>query len=219
MVHEVQPVTSGHRLVLTYNLVDTSKSSTLPQAANLGWSHLRLLQVLQHWKQSPLSFADEGAKYLCWASSHQYTDTSLQLSSFKGADRQVVTQADRVSRECGFNVFLATVERMLSGGCEEMGYGGLRNYNHSIVDIVDDEWHLRRVADLTGRQLTTGVAISESSLIQTVIFDGEGPDDEEGEGYTGNEGCNHTSWYRKAASVPPVYSLQDRLADNLRSWS
>ncbi|TVY13045.1 hypothetical protein LARI1_G009289 [Lachnellula arida] len=106
VTHEVKPVLSGRRLVLTYNLVhQTLGPKELGANTNAAMSKLRLL--LPAWIKG-LEEDDTFPTTQAFLFEHQYTDASLCYDGLKGHDRQVASYLREACNELGFVFTLLT---------------------------------------------------------------------------------------------------------------
>lgn len=199
MIHEVQPITSGQRVVLTYNVINDAQSMPLPSATSLGDSSSQLQQVLRQWGHEG-AWDDEGnpIDFLCHYLNHEYIESSISLSRLAGKDLQTVTRAAQVAEQTDFSVYLATFEHERSGGCDEDSYG----HDFLDEDDVEETWMLQKFVDLKGNYIASSVPISEHQMVDPKALDEEDPDDEDYEGWTGNEGAYSTLWYRRTVCRP-----------------
>jgi len=62
---------------------------------------------------------------------------------------------------------------------------------------------LQKVVALDGTEVARDIFISKWEMLDPGIFDDRELDDEEYEGWTGNEGATTTHWYR--SSVSPLH--------------
>lgn len=79
---------------------------------------------------------------------------------------------------------------------------------HEIIDECDKSLKLKRIVDFAGRVVGTEFDVDEDNIIQDEPFKDREPDEEDFEGYTGNEGGSTTHWYRNTVSlgfVNPMY--------------
>ena len=197
--HEVQKVTSGYRLVLTYNLVQTG--SSIPQKAPDSDSNKRLLQSLQVYNQGILANLANFPNYLAYSLEHTYSQAGLKLSSLKGKDFARVQNMVSACAKLGFETYLALKEKCI----------------HKDEDYGDDEFSREEgfnyVLDMEGRvQETIPDYDSNNVLDDGNATDDEEPDEEEHEGYTGNEGTPSHYWYRTSMLlvVPPSRKIDFR---------
>lgn len=84
-VHEVLPVTSGHRLVLVYNLV-RRRPGPVPEPADHAAQEERVAALLRVWAASPRSPDADTPEKLVWPLEHAYTPAELGFQALKGAD-------------------------------------------------------------------------------------------------------------------------------------
>lgn len=197
VLHEVKPVSSGYRVVLTFNLVQAKPTSSYRLAASNDQA-AGLWSALSRWHE----YGDP--PYLVWPLEHEYTDMSLELDRLKGNDtiqvQGVITWAEGVKAIC----YLASVEKEITGSVEDNPYG--YSNTHDIIDEIDSSLKLTRVVTMDGIQKFTDLPIEEDDFLDAFedVFDDE-PDDEEFGGYTGNEGAETTHWYRKTVSSHQIY--------------
>ena len=201
--HEVEPVRSGYRCCLVYNLrLDTGDPGKLnlpldAQARTL----LAPLEKLLSGRQGKLS-----AVLL----EHGYTEANLSIRNLKGHDQSRARALFAAAEEAGAIAHLALVTFHQMGELQD-GYSyGRGRYGHENEDPEDGEMgeiyeedlsaeHWRNAGDhrvaLGSYRLDPDDVISKENL-------GEGdPDEKEAEGFTGNAGCTMDHWYRRAAIV------------------
>ena len=140
--HTVRPVTSGHRLVLTYNLIQSIGGP--PQlASRLNDDQTKLKQMLALWTHTLQHESNDAPKFLASMLDHKYTDANLRLDHLKGKDAFLARYLQAACQDQGFHFFLANLEHTQTGGCEDTydpydHYGGRRGYNWNNDDDNDD---------------------------------------------------------------------------------
>lgn len=202
VTHEVLPVTSGYRWVLTYNLaIDTS---VVPPSAALLRSNIHSLRhTLRRWLQD--QSASEKHQALYHVLDHEYTQANIRLSSLKPRDLAQVRALQEASNSVPFEIFLALLEKEESGGveqdyshvrgCGRSRYGGYYDDDeyeededegyHHITDVYDQRYTIKTLVDFEGRVVTENVSFETDDLLQEDCFDDiEG--EEEYEGFMGN---------------------------------
>lgn len=232
MTHEVKPVTSGRRLVLTYNLVYTTLGAPKPEITSPGTITL-LREILSIWLQKYQQDASNISCLKAWLFDHHYTNASLSYGALKGRDRTVAAHLRAVAGELRFHLYLANLDMEVHGGCDEGeyydpfeeyddeeededededddGYTVDRNSKatHPIVDEVDRDVWLSKVVDLDGREIMTDIAFDEENFIQEEPLKDEEPDEEDFSGFTGNEGVSATHFYHRTVRAFKVLSLR-----------
>ena len=195
------PVTSGYRLVLTYNLISHGEPQS---AAVLGDDHAKLCRLLASWARSN----EEAPEKMAYLLDHQYTETGLRLNRLKGSDLRKAEFLKKACDEQDYCVFLAQLELSREGACDEpedgYGYGYGSSYNgdyHEHFDDIETELRLLKVFEMDGKEIATNVDLDEEDLVQEDPFKDEKPDDEDFSGYTGNEGVTSTHFYRRTCIV------------------
>lgn len=198
--HEVLPVTSGYRFVLTYNLA-IDQAAMLPSAtALLREQSQGLRQALELWSHEiNLGRVDAGPLY--HVLDHKYTEANISLKALKTTDQARIKCLQTLCSELGFDLFLTTLEKMEVGTAEGdygyRGYGSYRDYHdeedddeedsdsgghHDIEDILDTEYASKFIFDLAGNKIVSSVEIDQDDILQQDVF-GDEPDKEEYEGY------------------------------------
>ncbi|KAF6809483.1 2og-fe oxygenase superfamily protein, partial [Colletotrichum sojae] len=141
--HEVLPVTSGYRVVLTYNLaVDPA---TPRPSASVGTADCqRLRHTLQRWLSRGVAGENDRMDHVYYRLDHEYTEANISLTALKSRDFSLVQKLGDLSAELEFDVFLAAFERMEmgppeweydpddSGGDDGEGW-------HEIEDVLQQE--------------------------------------------------------------------------------
>jgi cobalamin biosynthesis protein CobT len=221
----VTPVTSGYRLVLTYNLT-VDPQSILPSAETGKHAPQELHNLLQQWR----STLQRGG-YLIHLLDHEYTEQSLRLRSLKGRDLNVSRALIEAGNATGFVCSLASCKSEMTYAVDESryfddgyAYGEEDSDTGSVEsedtdedkngkaeksgedkqsfekDVINDSVVLERIVDLNGELLAKNILVGTSDFLVDNLFD-RTPDDEEESGYTGNEGATATQWYRDTVSL------------------
>ncbi|TKA54697.1 hypothetical protein B0A49_12854 [Cryomyces minteri] len=132
VMHQIKPVTAVYRFVRTYNLVRVSPGVGY-SLATLDDLSLKLKDVLRSWHRSAVH-TDYAPRKLIYILEHEYSDASLQYDQLKGKDQLCANHLKNVGAEMGFDVFLASLEREVTGGFEEDSpYGGHGDF-HEILE-------------------------------------------------------------------------------------
>ena len=192
MTHEVKSISKGHRLVITYNVINTQPATVaLPSAEILTQSDRDFAHIPRRWN----THYDDTPNFLCHFLEHKYTEESLRLSRLVGKDQAIVTQAARVTERTNHAVlYLATFEHMRSGPCDD------DDPNADIEDVFQSHTKLKKLVRLNGSEVAKDVDIDETDMVMQMAFEEQEPDDENFQGHTGNAGAEKTLWYRKAVS-------------------
>jgi hypothetical protein len=196
VTHEVKPVLSGRRLVLTYNLIHTTlQVYELTSGANKG---ILKLKTLFTWWKDNLKRGASISKALAYVLEHQYTAASLAFDGLKGHDQQVVAHIRELCEKERIYLYLANMDVTIVGGCDEDASDGGRY--HPIIQDTDRSVTLKRVVQLDGVEVANDLDLDESLFVQNKPFDGQKPDKEEYSGFTGNEGVSATHFYHRTVS-------------------
>ncbi|RYP35809.1 hypothetical protein DL767_003664 [Monosporascus sp. MG133] len=182
VTHEITQVTSGYRLVLTYNIIQTGGPSK--SAGSLAKQHKQLQNAILEWKVKY-----NNTKRLFYCLEHQYTQSSLSLENLKGRDHAVCHSLYNLCLENGLYLLFV----YLTYSKEEEGYYGGEN-SLTISSIHGCE------GSLIAEDLDVG---PEEVIGNNPYKDGHSRDpDSESEGeYTGNEGMPNTLRYHDTAAM------------------
>ena len=186
--HTVEPVVSGYRLVLTYNIVYSTSDASLRVSLLDDHKH-NLIRVLAAWKKC------WGAEKLIYMLEHAYSEANISLDLLKGKDKARIRY-----------LFPRSFEHTVMGGAEEeeedrYGYGSFnRGGIHEIIDVCDEDWKLTKVFTPNGKHIAGNIEVDQDEILQEGVFGGE-PDDEDYEGWTGNEGATATHIYRRTCAM------------------
>ena len=207
-VHEVLPVTEGHRLTLAYNLVRAGKGR-LPKPPDYEEQQAGLAALLRGWRdRGPQPDGDVPEK-LVYPLDHAYTPAELGFAALKGADAAaagVLAAAARQAR-CDLHLALLTVEE--SGAAEYADSYGSRRGRWDQEDAFEAGEVFDRTVTLSdwrrpdGREAVLGpIPVGEEEeLSPPDACDDLAPDEEHFHEATGNEGASFERTYKRAALV------------------
>ena len=197
--HAVKPVISGHRLVLTYNLIRRDAiHKTIQKPSALYDTAKNIQSAIAKWS---LACGDECRdSRMLYMLEHDYSEANFGLANLKGKDQlraRHLTEAAKGNDVC---VYLAHFEHTKSGGCDD-GDDYYDNKDiHEIMDEYDSDWKIRTLFTPEGDAIARDMELNEEEFLGEVKFP-DGPDDEEYEGWTGNEGANTTHFYSRSCIV------------------
>jgi len=210
--HELKPVTKGFRLALIYNLImkqegqDDQAQSQLPSADFLTGEMIKLQKL--GWKSANICHR--------YVMKHKYTPTNLSLANMKGRDRLVVDLLRSVQDENGhplYSLSLVLLTRHQSG---QAAFDHFRRYDdsedekgsHVMEEVYEDSTNIDYWIGPDGTKIRNwkNLSIFENSLLidgdmDDMFDENESPDEEEYEGYTGNEGPTLDYWYYRSAVI------------------
>lgn len=210
--HEVEPVRSGYRCCLVYNLrLDEGD----PGKLNLSLTDQArdLLPGLEKLKE------ERSGQLSAILLEHSYTEANFSLLRLKGHDQARAQALLAAAAEAGMDAHLALVTFHQMGELEDgYSYGRRRRYydddddpgpdEGTMGEIYEESLTIEHWRDARNRRAQLGCyRITPDDLIASEAF-GEGePDEKEAEGFTGNAGCTMDYWYRRAAIV--LWSKED----------
>lgn len=213
-VHEVRPLGSGYRVVLTYNLrlagdsaapTPAVPASALIEAADLVERHFAEPADVAPWRHH--AEPGEPPDRLIYLLDHEYTERGMTWSRLKGDDAVRAGVLRSVADELDLEVVPALAEV------------------HEVWDCIEDDWRYRRtrrqesddgyelndlidsdvLLHLPGRASSRGISLDaeagEHELCESTPSVKLEPYQSEFEGYTGNAGNTIDRWYRRGALV------------------
>lgn len=222
--HEIKPVKSGYRVVLTYNLLRRAGAAL---AAATG-ADPELVGALARGLDEHFSASDAPDR-LVYLLDHEYTAASLDWTRLKGPDSARATALRAAADRSGCESALGLVELHEIWNAFEPEPTWRRGYRWSNGDRWSDdgedgedgdEWSGGRsiaddyeVDDLIDSDVTleswkptgsgtlerTGLPLGEDELCASTATDELSPYASEYEGYMGNYGNTLDRWYRRAA--------------------
>jgi hypothetical protein len=226
--HEVQPVTSGYRIALTYHLFCEGP-------ARLVAGHLpavdRLAACVQAHFSTPLPHrwekTAEVPDRLVYLLDHEYSEKSLAWGRLKNADRLRADALRQVAERLDCEVYLALADIHECWSCDEDEEWGDRRRDwydedleededeedgadqeqdedeaYGLLDLIDSGVELRHWVDHKGK-LVKGMQADpgDEEICSTVASTELEPFRSEHEGYMGNYGNTVDRWYHRAAVV------------------
>ncbi len=207
-VHEVLPVTEGHRLTLAYNLVRAGKGRS-PKPPDYEEQQGSVATLLQAWRDSRTRPDDDVPEKLVYPLDHAYTPAELGFTALKGADAAAagVLAAAAQQAHCDLHLALLTVEE--SGAAEHTDSYGSRR---SRWDQGEDAFEAGEVSDRSvelsewrradGKEaVLDAIPVEEDELSPPDACDDLTPDEEHFHEATGNEGASFERTYKRAALV------------------
>ena len=201
-VHEVRPVTAGHRIVLVYNLTLRGSGTSPPTAPDFGSQEERIGALLADWEA-----ASAAGDKLVWLLEHDYSEAGLSFDALKNTDAAVGGVLARAARRAQHTLVAAILRIEEFGHADESG--GYPGWDDD--DDSDMEWEMDEVFSST--QVLDGWAgpdgtrpdygelpLLPGELLPAGALDGAQPDDQHAT-VTGNEGVELSRSYRRAALV------------------
>ncbi|KAK3253221.1 hypothetical protein CYMTET_37511, partial [Cymbomonas tetramitiformis] len=95
--HELQPVTSGHRLTLLYNLIRTTYGPA-PAPTNSSVKDA-LLEAAEYWERDRISWIPECPQKLFIPLEHKCTEADLSFLGLTGRDRAMADVLRSIGRD------------------------------------------------------------------------------------------------------------------------
>lgn len=177
VLHEVRPVESGFRVVLTYNLIYTG-TTQIPNLANFELEKFMLKNALLRWRIASLT-SEDMPSCLAYPLEHNYSEANLNSDRLKGKDKARAVCMAQLAEELGFTCVLAIVERTtMTQGDEE----------------TSDTVQLAHVVSFDGQVVLQRAEVDQEIFMTDEHWDRE-PDSTD-KHFTGNAGVEKTYWYK-----------------------
>jgi predicted 2-oxoglutarate/Fe(II)-dependent dioxygenase YbiX len=208
-VHEVQKVTAGCRLALSFNLVRRDARRP-PGPPDHTAERDTLAAMLEGWR---LGLADPGdadlPEKLVYPLQHAYTPAALGFADLKGPDAAAAGVVAAAARAAHYDLHLALLTVEESGSAE---YSDRYDWRAGRGRHVEDEFEVGEVFDrivtLSGWQRPEGgaaalgaMSVAEEELSPPDAFASLDPEEQHFTEATGNEGASFERTYRRAALV------------------
>ncbi len=198
-LHSVEPVKSGCRIVLTYNLALKSRKATLAKKPKT--ESEMLSQAMKLW------FQTKPNKPLIFALDHQYTEHGLQLDLLKGADRQLVELVQASAKNCDCKQYFTQVTYhacydAMDDDLYRSRRSGQSSKPRNLGEVIVDEVHGEPWFDLDGnKQDFPSILLDHHAIVSNAEYETWEMSKENYEGYTGNSGATLDRWYHRSAIV------------------
>ncbi|PLW11330.1 hypothetical protein PCANC_19359 [Puccinia coronata f. sp. avenae] len=211
-MHEVLPVQSGYRCVLTYNLA-VKPGLTRPTATAPEYQNANIRKTLEIWLNELKSRQVESHLYCPF--EHEYTEAAMSIGALKTNDLARAKVMQDLTSELPFDVFLALLQKE-DQGSEEDGpnynrYKRSRNSlydspktgggTHAMSKITRTSYAVKSLQALDGTLIAERFDFDMNSCLEKDPFLDLTVTDEHHEPYMGNWGPSSTYWYRRATLV------------------
>ncbi len=197
--HEIEPVTSGYRVSLIYNLrlAGRKRQPSAPRnSANVDQAATLLTKLL----------ADGSHDKIAIPLIHEYSEAGLRPDMLKGVDRSRVDVLARAAEQLDYQLYLALLTHHQSGSVEyDWDYGGrwssFDEDDAEMDEVFDESMTLSYWVDAQGNEKEFGEMTldAEEILDDTDLHDT--PFRQEVHEATGNEGVTMERWYRHGVIV------------------
>ena len=193
-LHEVRPVTAGHRVSLVFNLVldSAGRGPGAPDYSHLAAPVARCLAASR----------DEGeASKIVWILDHEYSEEGLSFHTLKNTDAVLAKvlgeAADRA--DCELHAAVLKIEEY---GTPDFEWGWDDDPDAVMGEVFDRWLVLDAWAGRDGGRPSLGeIRVDDGELLPFGALDDAEPDERRLEDSTGNEGPTLEHVYRRAALV------------------
>ena len=186
--HEVSPITSGYRLVFTYNICLKGKRKLAP--FDFSMQQAALSEVITNWNKN---LKEEEDKKLIISLDHQYSADGFSLDALKGIDRSRADSLLQSAQQAGCKAYLCLLE----------DYEMYQAWDEDELDeLIENYSSINQLIDINGKPMNIDISrFDEDSILRSPEQDGQAAIEAEYEGYTGNYGNTLSRWYRHAAVI------------------
>jgi len=204
-VHEIRPVTAGHRIVLVYHLVVRGAAAAVLRAApDFGAQEQQIADQLRNWEETSAA----GDK-LVWLLEHQYSEAGLSFDVLKTGDAALGSVLARAVQRVNHALYAAILSIDESGTVADSGdfpdWDDPEDYDWDDEDWDDEQIDSTRelfglVAPDGSRPDYGALPLLAGKLLPSGALDGAEPDHEDSR-VTGNEGVQLSRSFRRAVLV------------------
>jgi hypothetical protein len=183
--HEIKPIMSGYRLVLTFNLVQ-DQMAPKQTAAALDANALYFEKLLRIWRNE-FDYCD----YFIYPLAHKYTASSLSLKNMKGRDAAKCRYLEQLCPKNDVYWFLAHMTKEKQD-----------DYYEEEDDT--DDLNISEPVTPQGKYMSLGPFYTDESQILADMedfYDDRHPDSEDEGEYTGNENMPATFRYHDTVAI------------------
>lgn len=201
-VHSTQPVRTGHRVSLVYNLVVEPGSGSIPSTSPDNSPQAReAVRILSAWAAT-----EERPRKLVWLLEHDYSEAGLGVESLKGIDASIArTLAWAVkSSECALHLAILRIEEEGTPDYEILyDWGDEPDESAPIVEVDWGTYSLRGWVDCKGTANANlpEIPLNRGEALPSGALDDVEPDEQHLMEATGNSGVSMERSYRRAALV------------------
>ncbi|RYP65001.1 hypothetical protein DL771_008498 [Monosporascus sp. 5C6A] len=183
VTHEIKEITSGYRLVLTYNIIQEDGYKTSAGYFLRQQTHLQSL--IARWRSEFPS-----TKRLVYRLEHKYSQQSLSLQHMKGRDKPLVHSLYDLCVKNGFYLLLANMTKREKEG----------DY-WSVSGEDENSLQLEYLCSCDGVQVATFFDIHIRDILGKNPYANRRPDSEDEGQFTGNESQPVECRYHDSAAV------------------
>ncbi|CAF9908337.1 hypothetical protein IMSHALPRED_006643 [Imshaugia aleurites] len=182
--YSVEPVSSGYRLVLMYNLIhQTGDIKAARPLSVLNDNRDAIDSALNAWK-TRLCDGETATDVLVHLFECEYLQGKLGLQALEGSDQVQSLRLHEACQEYGFSTFLGQLKHTV----RQTGY------EEEDEEDQDQDWTLVKLFTLEGVCIAENLDVEQGSVVQIEPFGNESPDDEQ---------CD--DWYEEGAAITKTY--------------
>ena len=209
-VHEISPVTEGHRVCLVYNLVLDADAAgeTVPLAPDYADYVEPLASLLADWDPG----APGAPEKIVWVLEYDYSEAGLSFAALKHVDASIGRLLrDAAERSgCPLHAAVVHVEEEGIAECDDSDFGGWADWRESWSDEMGERidarcWLDGWMSPDGNRPRYGAVELQAGELMPPGALEDMEPDEKRIHEATGNEGATVEHVYHCAALVvrPP----------------
>ena len=207
-VHEVEPVTSGCRLTLVYNLRRLGTDRT-PIPPDYSSETDEAEQLLKEWIQGKELPDCDSPEKIVYPLEHAYTPAEFSFDSLKGADAAVASVLTRAAEKAGCDLHLVLLTMQESGSATYIGsYRSRWGDDEDDGDSFEEDEVMDRTLFLSdwhhpeGKSFEVGrLPFDETELCSENTLEDFTEVEKSFHEATGNEGASFERSYRSVALV------------------
>lgn len=205
-LHEVQPITSGYRICLVYNLIQVNSTNTMSSPSFLD-QESQITELFNVWKKEELMFPK------AIVLEHEYTPTNFSRQALKLHDIPRVEVLLAAAERAEYIAMLGLVTHYQTGQVEDYDYSYSNRYGYSnnkdldSVEMGEIFEEYTEISLLPYNNIPTlgTIRVDENSIEEQILTDkdflGGDPSESDIDDYTGNHSMTISYWYHYGAVV------------------
>lgn len=198
--HCLEPITSGHRLALIYNLVRKDRGA-LPRVAVNDAEHAALVDLLKAEGALLDDLECDHPVKRVYPLAHRYLAPELSFAALKNEDRAAAALLRQAAQAAGWTVHLAILNIEQSGGADVL-YHRRGDDEFTVGEIDQESRYLTQwVAPKGAPHFAAPLVLEEGELCPADALADAEPDELEYSEASGNEGASFARAWRRAALV------------------
>jgi predicted 2-oxoglutarate/Fe(II)-dependent dioxygenase YbiX len=212
-IHEVKPLTSGYRVVLTFNLI-LEREINLPNSYQIkSIDSLKYVSLIKQHIKAAEDF--ERRPYVVYLLDHQYTKLSFGWSVLKKDDFDLAQKLHSAAEGLEMEAYLVLADIHESWDTDGDYYDDYRNRKTQTKEpkptyMIVDETTVSHFLDRKNKSsFSNSLYVDDKCILRNIGNNALTPAESDYEGWMGNYGNTLEYWYRRAGVI--LWHKEDRI--------